>query len=94
MLPVVEVQELVDTGAQASLVRSNLLPSGSMRLSKKPLLLRTASGEELQGGKHEATLRLEFPDHSEDGRAHQEPLKMYITVHHGDIGCDIIIGYP
>ena len=84
---------LIDTGAQTSLVRRGSLPESCFQPARRPLLLRTVSGEELQGGKQEVQLRVEFQAETEDG-APAEPWISEITVHDGDVGCDLILGYP
>ena len=49
----VRAKALVDTGAQATLVKRGLLPTDLFKVSDRPLMLKTVSGEELFGGKME-----------------------------------------
>ena len=85
---------LIDTGAQTSLVRRDVLPDSCFTQSRKPLLLRTVSGEELNGGKDEVTIMLSFEAHTEDGKVVNQRWNTMVTAHDGDIGCDLILGYP
>jgi hypothetical protein len=85
---------LVDTGAQTSLLRRGLLPKSCMRRSNKPLVLKTVSGEQLAGGREEADLVLTFPARTDNDASTTEKWVSHITLHDGDIGADIILGYP
>ena len=49
---------LIDTGAQANLVRLGLLPDCILRETQEKLNLRTANGQKLAGGEREADLSL------------------------------------
>jgi len=51
---------LVDTGAEANLVRKGLLSDSLMRNAREPLSFVTASGQPLEGGKRTAKLTLFF----------------------------------
>ena len=44
------IQALIDTGAEANLIRASLFASGEMRPSTSPLSLRTADGSVMRGG--------------------------------------------
>ena len=85
---------LIDTGAQVSIVRQGLLPDECFRAARKPLLLKTASGELLPGGQHVASLLVEIDAETDAGCPVKTPWKTNITVHDGDVGADMIIGYP
>ena len=85
---------LVDTGAQVSLIRTGLLPDEVFQPARRPLALKTASGEPLQGGQRVATLQVEFAAETEGGVRTQTPWKTDVAVHDGDIGVDVILGYP
>ena len=89
-----KARALIDTGAQTSLVRRALLPDSCFTRSSKPLLLKTVSGEELHGGKDEVIITLSFEARTEDGEAVGSRWMSQVTVHDGDIGCDLILGYP
>ena len=88
------VKALIDTGAQVSIIRHGLLPESVFKQAKKPLMLKTANGEALSGGQRVANLQLEIAAESDDGCLVRPPWKTNITVHDGDIGADMIIGYP
>jgi hypothetical protein len=89
-----KARALIDTGAQTSLVRRNLLPDSCFTRSAKPLLLKTVNGEELHGGKDEVSLSLSFEARTEDGQVVDGRWSSEVTAHDGDIGCDLILGYP
>ena len=88
------VKALIDTGAQVSIVRQGLLPDECFRAARKPLLLKTASGELLPGGQRVASLLMEIDAETDKGCPVKTPWKTNITVHDGDVGADMIIGYP
>ena len=52
------------------------------------------SGEELHGGKNEVTITLSFEAHTEEGWPVDGCWSSQVTAHDGDIGCDLILGYP
>jgi hypothetical protein len=85
---------LVDTGAQTTLVRRDLFPSDAFCDSNHPLLLRTVSGEQLQGGQREVTMEMEFAAETEEGDQAPAPYVTKVTAHDGEVGVDIILGYP
>ena len=90
----VQAKALVDTGAEATLVRRGLLPEGCFQESKRPLMLRTVSGDQLEGGRQEVVARVEFRAETEDGGSVNRPWVTEVRAHDGDVGCDIILGYP
>ena len=45
------IKALIDTGAQANLVRGDLFPADCFRPARQPLALSTVSGEALPGGR-------------------------------------------
>lgn len=51
---------LVDTGAEANLIRSGLVPEHLHEVSTDPLSLRMATGQELQGGRRVVETNLGF----------------------------------
>jgi hypothetical protein len=89
-----QAKALIDTGAQTSLCRRDLLPEACFTQSSKPLLFKTVSGEELNGGKNEATITLSFEARTEEGVPVGSQWSSTVTAHDGDIGCDLILGYP
>ena len=61
------LRALVDTGAEASLIRRGMIPQAWFKRSADPLLLVTASGEQMGGGQHEVELRLTFGSRHMEG---------------------------
>ena len=57
---VIRLRVLIDTGAEVNLIKLGVLPSSYLQPSTHPLALVTANGFRMKGGKHEATLELEF----------------------------------
>ena len=54
------LRALIDTGAEANLVRQNLLESGCFELASDPIQLVAANGQRLVGGTRTTTLEIEF----------------------------------
>ena len=88
------LQALVDTGAQVNLIRPGAVPDSCFVEARKPLLLKTASGEELRGGQRVANLQIQIAAETEDGKPAPQPWASNIIVHDGDVGVDMILGYP
>ena len=84
---------LVDTGAQANLVRRGLFSSECFRPARVPLALTTVSGEVLPGGRSEIKLSLSFSAEADDGAPVQQRWKTTAWFHDADIGCDAILSY-
>ena len=57
------VDVLGDTGAKVSLVRRGLFKEESLQPSRRPVRLKVANGEIMDGGTHEATISMEFWEH-------------------------------
>jgi hypothetical protein len=89
-----EAKALVDTGAQTSLIRRDLLPDTCYRRARRPLLLKTASGEALAGGADEVELRLTFSAVTDDDKREANSWSTTVVVHDGLVSCDLILGYP
>ena len=53
-----KIGALIDTGAEANLVRKKIIPSQFMKPARRPLVLVTANGRRMNGGDREVTLRL------------------------------------
>ena len=57
-------------------------------------MLRTVSGDQLEGGRQEVVARVEFRAETEDGGSVNRPWVTEVREHDGDEGFDIILGYP
>ena len=55
-----ELRVLVDTGAQANLIRTGVVPFAMFRPAYRPLRLLTVSGGTLGGGSREVVVRISF----------------------------------
>ena len=55
-----DLHALIDTGAQANLIRKDMLPLSAYQQSHRPLALITADGTRMEGGSWEVTLDLKF----------------------------------
>ena len=84
---------LIDTGAQANLVRRDLFPPECLRPARKPLALSTVSGEALPGGQQEVKLKLLFSAETDTGKQVPECWTVEAVLHDAEIGCDAILGY-
>jgi hypothetical protein len=83
---------LVDTGAQANLIRSDLVPSALFQKAKKPVRLVTANNSVLAGGDKVVTLNLCFQ--KVEGVPSPEPLVQPAEFYAAKIDVDAILSYP
>ena len=84
---------LVDTGAEANLIRRNVLSESHMFLAAEPLNFVTANGNPLEGGKRCANLQLTFQQKVEG--QFLSPTKIFSgQFYEADIGVDAIISHP
>ena len=81
---------LIDTGAEANLIKIGLLHTEEVRRSHRPLALRTADGSKMRGGTQEAVLRLAFDGGLQGGRE----WSVVAAFHDADLQMDAIIGFP
>jgi hypothetical protein len=81
---------LIDTGAEANLIKIGLLRPEEMRRSQQPLALRTADGSKMQGGTQEVVLRLAFNGGPQGG----QDWNVVATFYEADLQMDAIIGFP
>jgi len=58
---------LIDTGAQANIIRRGALPPDLFRPATKPISMVTASGAALPGGRHTVDITLLFRAYRSDG---------------------------
>ena len=85
---------LVDSGAQVSLVRTELFPASCIKTSPNPVLLKFAYGQYMGGGRTEVHLEMEFLNHEELSRLDEgKRVTLGGTFHEADMDWDVIIGY-
>ena len=84
---------LIDTGAEANLIRKGLLAPELMKTSLKPLTLVTADGSPMEGGTCEVTLQLCFAS-SQPNAAGKPEWCTRGTFHEADIKVDAILSSP
>ena len=82
---------LVDSGAQASLVRRGLFAK-SLREAQRPLALYTVAGAPMQGGKKSVWIALQFFQKCGNGSIRRRTLNNEFF--EAPIGVDLILGYP
>ena len=88
-----KIKALVDTGAQANLVRQGLVPSHLTRTAKQPLQLIAANGQVISGGQKEAKLTFKFATTASEVPQPQVD-EISAWFHIADIGVDAILLYP
>ena len=84
---------LIDTGAQANLVRSGLISRHLFRGAPKVLRFVTANGQKLEGCEHVADVALQFSSVEESGRRPQT-FEFPTTFYEAAIRVDAILSYP
>ena len=96
ILPNEEVQNLnvlIDTGAEACLVRQGLSPSNLMQPAQKPLTFETADGQALQGGYRCINVKLLF-DCFTNELPEAEKMHFEAEFFEANIKVDAILSYP
>ena len=84
---------LVDTGAEANIVKLGKLPRHLVYAAPKPLKFVTARGQRLRGGDTCIDLHLEFVQEV-DGKFLPDVLRKKVTFFEADIRVDAILSYP
>ena len=84
---------LIDTGAQANLVRKGLISDFFMRDAAEKLSLRTANGQCMEGGEREVELDLGFRQIAR-GELLPEPRRLKAIFYEADIRIDAILSFP
>ena len=85
---------LVDTGAQASLVKAGLLPPECLTGSRKPVRLKVANGQYMVGGTKEAAIGLQFVNHRELSRPDLgKEILLQGRFYEAEMDWDMIVGY-
>ena len=91
-----KIQALIDTGAQANLIRGNIFPDAVWKRARNPLALMAANGDVLSGGQREieASITFHVEPESEIGRRDSTPTwSTMARFYDGEISCDAILGY-
>ena len=84
---------LIDTGAEANLVRTGLVPRHLTTIARTRLNLVTANGQTLGGGERTTDLRVRLRQEV-DGVSLDELLEYDIEFFEADIQVDAILSYP
>ena len=84
---------LIDTGAQANLIRRGVVDDHLMYPARNPLFLRTANGQVLEGGRRVTKMALKFRQ-VVDGYTLPNSLVLNAEFHEADIRVDAILSYP
>ena len=88
-----ELKVLIDTGAQANLIRTGLVSKLLMGPAAEPINLRTANGQKMEGGTQNVTLTLGFRRVVHG--AYAPALAIFpATFYDADIYIDAILSYP
>jgi len=91
-----KIRALIETGAQANLIRGNIFPDEFWENSKQPLALTTVNGEILSGGRREVQTKITFhvePEEELDEGTPNTTWSTLVTFYDGAISCDAILGY-
>ena len=88
-----ELRMLVDTGAQANLIWTGVVPSAMFQPACRPLKLLTVSGGTRGGGSREVAVRISFQGTSQNGTIvpNWTEEAVFLEAH---IHVDAIVGYP
>ena len=84
---------LVDTGAEANLVRKGFLDDFFLRNAREPLSFVTANGQPLEGGKRTAKFTMFF-DQVVDGRTLPQTRSFEAEFYEAVISVDAILSFP
>ena len=84
---------LVDTGAEANLIRTGLVPKRFTRPAHKVLELVAVNGQVLQGGKTTAYVKVYFTQEV-NGEVQGKELDFDVTFWEADIEVDAILSHP
>jgi hypothetical protein len=87
------ISVLVDTGAEANLIRKGFLDDSLLKNTAEPLSFVTASGQPLDGGKRTGKLTLHFQPEV-DGQRLSENRHFPAEFYEAEISVDAIVGHP
>ena len=90
---ILKINVLVDTGAEACLVRQGLVPQHLMYPASNPLRFETANGDFLSGGSMCTKMKLLL--NSDSGElSGPEPMDFNVEFYEANIKVDAILSYP
>jgi hypothetical protein len=87
------LRALIDTGAEANLIRKGALSSHFFQISDDPIQLITANGQPLEGGSRTVDLQI-FLKPYENGQFLTPSLQFSAVCYEADISVDIILSFP
>lgn len=88
----IPIVALVDTGAEANLIKKSLLPPECFSPSARPLRFRAANHTQVLGGTHETGVTLKVPG-TEVDTGLSATLDLPIVCYDADIGADMLLSY-
>jgi hypothetical protein len=88
------VNILVDTGAEANLIRQGLISDHLMYTAKNPLKFETANGQTLAGGSRCTKVKMKLQQTQNDGGGQIETAEYEIEFYEANIKVDAILSYP
>jgi len=87
------VKCLVDTGAEANLIKKGLVPQHMTHAARKKLDLIAVNGQRLEGGTRTANLELAF-NMQRGGKNIKEKALFNVMFWEAQIDCDCILAFP
>ena len=84
------LRTLIDTGAEANLIRQGVLDSHFFRAADDPIQLVTANGQTMMGGTRTVALEIAF-NPCENGTFLDKPMKFEAICYEADISVDLIL---
>ena len=87
------LKALIDTGAEANLIRQGVLDFSHFENAQEPIQLVTANGQRLMGGVRTISLEIEF-NPNENGKFLDEKMNFEATCYEADISIDLILSFP
>jgi hypothetical protein len=87
------IKVLIDTGAEANLIKRGLISSECFTSARSPVNLVAANGQVLEGGKREICLKFDLRQ-IRDGNELKDKYRCKTSFFEADIQVDAILGYP
>ena len=88
-----KIKALIDTGAEANLIKKGLIHARFLRPARNPLVLVTANGCRMEGGTKEVVLRLCLNSTKENPNG-KKVWCSKVSFYEGDIQLDAILSHP